>query len=151
MPDESVASSVSFQLVRLGQIAGNRFVNLLAPLGLRPRHCAVLELLRDGPMAQLELARRVGVAPSVVVDMVDELQDLHAVARVRDTEDRRRQFVELTAHGRDLLRRAANAARALDADLLRELDSTECDALRAALHRVSGAHRRSPGQPVIAP
>jgi DNA-binding MarR family transcriptional regulator len=138
MPDESVANSVSFQLVRLGQVAGHRFVDLLAPLGLRPRHCTVLELLRDGPKGQLELARRVGVAPSVVVDMVDELQDLHAVTRVRDTEDRRRQFVELTAHGRGLLRRVANVARALDADLLRELDSNQCAALRAALDRVAG-------------
>lgn len=138
MPDESVANSVSFRLVRLGQVAGHRFVDLLAPLGLRPRHCAVLELLRDGPMGQLELARRVGVAPSVVVDMVDELQDLHAVTRVRDTEDRRRQFVELTAHGRGLLRRVANVARALDADLLRELDSSQCAALSAALDRVAG-------------
>ncbi|HKN96589.1 MAG TPA: MarR family winged helix-turn-helix transcriptional regulator [Pseudonocardiaceae bacterium] len=151
MPDESVASSVSFQLVRLGQVAGHRFVGLLAPLGLRPRHCAVLELLRDGPMGQLELARRVGVAPSVVVDMVDELQDLHAVTRVRHTEDRRRQFVELTAHGRGLLRRVANVARALDADLLRELDSNQCAALRAALDRVAGSHDRPPGQPVTTP
>lgn len=138
---------MSFQLLRLGQLAGHRFVDLLAPLGLRPRHCSVLELLRDGPMAQLELARRVGVAPSVVVDMVDELQDLHAVARVRDPSDRRRQYVQLTAHGRDLLRRAANAAHTLDTDLLRDLDSTQREALRAALRLMAG----TPAQPVIAP
>lgn len=138
---------MSFQLLRLGQVAGHRFVDLLAPLGLRPRHCSVLELLRDGPMAQLELARRVGVAPSVVVDMVDELQDLHAVARVRDPSDRRRQYVQLTAHGRDLLRRAANAAHTLDTDLLRDLDSTQREALRAALRLMAG----TPAQPVIAP
>lgn len=133
VPAESVAASAAFQLVRLGQLAGHRFGDLLAPLGLRPRHCGVLELLRDGPMPQLELARCLAVAPSVVVDMVDELQELHAVARVRGTEDRRRQFVELTAHGRTLLERTATAARALDADLLRDLDSAQCDALRTAL------------------
>lgn len=140
MPDsqegESVASSVTFQLVRLGQMANNRFVDQLAPLGLRPRHCAVLELLRDGSLAQLDLAHRLGVAPSVVVDMIDELQDLHAVDRVRGTTDRRRQFVELTAHGRSLIRRAANAARALDADLLRDLDSAQSEGLRAGLCQV---------------
>lgn len=151
MAEQFVAGSVSFQLVRLGQVAGHRLVGLLAPMGLRPRHCVVLELLRDGPMAQLELARQVGVAPSVVVDMVDELQSLHAVTRVRDAADRRRQYVELTAHGRDLLRRVANAARRLDTDLLRELDSEQRDALRAALSRVAGAATRPAGQPVIAP
>lgn len=138
--DESVASSVTFQLLRLGQMANHRFVDQLAPLGLRPRHCAVLELLRTGSMAQLELANRLGVAPSVVVDMIDELQELHAVDRVRSTADRRRQFVELTAHGRSLIRRAANAARALDADLLRDLDSAQSEGLRAGLHQVVAGH-----------
>jgi DNA-binding MarR family transcriptional regulator len=142
--DESVASSVTFQLVRLGQLANHRFVDQLAPLGLRPRHCAVLELLRAGSMAQLELANCLGVAPSVVVDMIDELQDLHAVDRVRGTADRRRQFVELTAHGRSLIRRAANVARALDADLLRHLDSEQCAGLRAGLCQVVEGHGARP-------
>lgn len=144
--DESVASSVTFQLLRLGQVANLRFVNQLAPLGLRPRHCAVLELLRNGSMAQLELANRLGVAPSVVVDMIDELQELHAVDRVRSTSDRRRQFVELTAHGRSLIRRAANAARALDADLLRDLDSAQSEGLRAGLHQVVEGHGTRPAR-----
>lgn len=145
---ESVASSVTFQLVRLGQLANHRFVDQLAPLGLRPRHCAVLELLRDGSMAQLDLAQSLGVAPSVVVDMIDELQDLHAVDRVRGTTDRRRQFVELTAHGRSLIRRAANAARALDADLLRDLDSAQSEGLRAGLYQVTEGTR--PAKPARA-
>ncbi|HVV18043.1 MAG TPA: MarR family winged helix-turn-helix transcriptional regulator [Pseudonocardiaceae bacterium] len=138
--DDSVANSVTYQLLRLGQVANHRFVDQLAPLGLRPRHCAVLELLRGGPMPQLELAHCLGVAPSVVVDMIDELQDLHAVARVRSAQDRRRQFVELTPHGRGLVRRAANAARALDADLLRDLDTDQCAGLRAGLHQIVSEH-----------
>jgi DNA-binding MarR family transcriptional regulator len=136
--DDSVASSVAFQLVKLGQQANNRFVDQLAPMGLRPRHCGVLELLRNGPLAQLNLANTLGVAPSVIVDMVDELQDLRAVHRVRGTTDRRRQFIELTAHGRALIRRAANAARELDAELLRELSQEQRAALRASLAQVSG-------------
>lgn len=139
--DESVANSVTFQLLKLGQLANHRFVDQLAPLGLRPRHCAVLELLRGGPMAQLEIAHCLGVAPSVVVDMIDELQELHAVARVRSAQDRRRQFVELTPHGRSLVRRVANAARALDADLLRDLDSEQCAGLRAGLDQVAAGHQ----------
>ncbi len=138
--EESVANSVTFQLLKLGQWANNRFVHQLAPLGLRPRHCAVLDLLRTAPLAQLEIAQCLGVAPSVVVDMIDELQDLHAVARVRSSQDRRRQFVELTPHGRSLVRRVANAARALDADLLRDLDSEQCAGLRASLDQVAADH-----------
>jgi DNA-binding MarR family transcriptional regulator len=139
--DDSVASSVAFQFVKLGQQANNRFVDQLAPMGLRPRHCGVLELLRGGPLAQLDLANTLGVAPSVIVDMVDELQDLRAVDRVRGTVDRRRQFIELTAHGRALIRRAANAARELDAELLHDLDTDQRDALRDALARVTAPSR----------
>ena len=82
---ESVASSVTFQLVRLGQLANHRFVDQLAPLGLRPRHCAVLELLRDGSMAQLDLAHCLGVAPSVVVDMIDESRSYEANVTAMNT------------------------------------------------------------------
>jgi DNA-binding MarR family transcriptional regulator len=135
--DDSVATTVTFQLVKLGQLANSRLVDLLAPLGLRPRHCGVLELLRAGPTAQLDLASGIGVAPSVIVDMIDELQDLGAVERVRGTVDRRRQFVGLTAHGRALIRRAATAARTLDADLLRDLDSEQCARLRTNLGRAA--------------
>lgn len=135
--DDSVASSVAFQLVKLGQQANNRFVDQLAPMGLRPRHCGVLELLRGGPMAQLDLANALGVAPSVIVDMIDELQDLRAVDRVRGTTDRRRQFIELTAHGRSLIRRAANAARELDAELLQALNTDQRAVLKASLAQVT--------------
>lgn len=148
--DESVSDSITFQLLKLGQLANSRFVRQLAPLGLRPRHCAVLELLRANPMAQLDIAHCLGVAPSVVVDMIDELQDLHAVARVRSAVDRRRQFVELTPHGRSLVRRVANAARALDADLLRNLNDTQCEDLKASLDQVAAGHNNQQ-QPTTAP
>jgi DNA-binding MarR family transcriptional regulator len=138
---DSVASTVTFQLVKLGQLAKSQLADRLAPLGLRPRHCGVLELLKDGPMAQLDLANGLGVAPSVIVDMIDELQDIGAVDRVRSSVDRRRQFVDLTTHGRSLAQRAAMAARALDADLLGDLDTEQCARLRTGLGRASRQHR----------
>ena len=141
--EDSVVSSVTFQLVKLGQLVNNRLADLLAPLGLRPRHCGLLELLRDGPKAQLDLANGLGVAPSVIVDMIDELQDIGAVDRVRGTADRRRQFVDLTAHGRTLARRAATAARQLDADLLGDLDTEQCARLRVGLGRAARVPRAS--------
>jgi DNA-binding MarR family transcriptional regulator len=149
--DESVATSVTFQLVKLGQLANSRLVDLLAPLGLRPRHCGVLELLRAGPMAQLDLANGLGVAPSVIVDMIDELQDLGAVDRVRGTVDRRRQYVGLTTHGRLLVRRVANAARELDEDLLRDLDTEQCARLRSGLGRAAGVSRADRPSTPVAP
>jgi len=139
-PQQSVTDSVAFLLGKLGQVATDRFADHLAPLGLRPRHCGVLELLDRAPMAQLDLARKLSVTPSVVVDMLDELEALNAVRRVRDTTDRRRQVVELTPDGRTLTRRAARLARQTDVELLHPLDPARTAALRDALEHLATVH-----------
>jgi DNA-binding MarR family transcriptional regulator len=115
---ESVASSATFLLGKLGRIATSRFADRIAEYGLRPRHCGVLEWLGAGSATQLDLARALGVTPSVVVDMLDELEALDAVRRNRDPADRRRQIVELTPAGHSLITEAAAAAREVDAELL---------------------------------
>lgn len=136
--DESWADNVAYRLVRLGHTAGARFADKLASLGLRPRQVGVLDRLEAGPMAQLELARALGVAPSVVVDMVDELEAMDAVSRERDPGDRRRHNVVLTRRGRSLSRRALHLAHELDAELLREFSARQAKEFRSGLQRVEG-------------
>ena len=131
--------TVAFQLGKLGQIATGRFADRLAPHGLRPRHCAVMELLADGPKVQLDLARAIGVTPSVVVDMLDELEKLDVLRRVRDTADRRRQLIELTAEGQKLRRKAVLLARETDEELLAALTAKQATALRQVLNQVASA------------
>jgi DNA-binding MarR family transcriptional regulator len=135
--EESVTGTVAFALGKLGQAATGRFADRLAPHGLRPRHCAVLELLAGGPTAQLELAKDIGVTPSVVVDMLDELEGRGALRRVRDTADRRRQLIELTAEGHELRRTAVRLARQTDDELLAGLTAEESAALRRTLGRIA--------------
>jgi DNA-binding MarR family transcriptional regulator len=137
--EESLTDTVGFLLAKLGRRTNDRFAERLAPLGLRPRHCAVLELLSDGPRAQLELARTVGVTASVVVDMLDELGGLDAVRRVRDTADRRRQLIELTTSGRELRRQTLSLARQNDEELLSAIDPGDAAALRRTLSRIADA------------
>jgi len=137
MAEESVTRTAVFLLGKLGQVATGRFADRLAPHGLRPRHCGVLELLAAGPKAQLDLARTIGVTPSVVVDMLDELEELDAVRRVRDTADRRRQLIELTPAGQRLRRAAARLARETDRELLDGLDAAEEAALRRVLDQIA--------------
>ncbi|MET7330466.1 MarR family winged helix-turn-helix transcriptional regulator [Nonomuraea sp. NPDC005650] len=139
MVEGSLTNTVGFLLGKLGQEANGRFADRLAPLGLRPRHCAVLELLAGGPRAQLELAKAVGVTASVVVDMLDELEKLDAVRRVRDTADRRRQLIELTPTGQDLRHQTLSLARQNDEELLSAIDPAEVAALRRTLGRIVAA------------
>ncbi|WP_433516360.1 MarR family winged helix-turn-helix transcriptional regulator [Nonomuraea sp. CA-143628] len=137
--EESLIGTVGFLLGKLGQQANGQFADRLAPLGLRPRHCAVLELLVGGPRAQLELAKAIGVTASVVVDMLDELEKLGAVRRVRDTADRRRQLIELTPTGQDLRQQTLALARRNDEELLSAIDPAEVAALRQILGRIAAA------------
>jgi DNA-binding MarR family transcriptional regulator len=145
--EQTVATSASFMLGKLGHRATARFAERIAPLGLRPRHLGVLELIAPAPSTQLGLARALGVAPSVIVDMVDELEPLDAVRRRRDPVDRRRQLVELTERGRTLIALAASASREVDEELLARLDGRRRQAFLAALSELaSGA-----GIPAAAP
>lgn len=134
-----MTDTVSFRLAKLGQLSTARFAEGLAPLGLRPRHCAVLGLLSGPPMAQLELAKRIGVTASVVVDMLDELEAHGAVRRIRDTADRRRQLAELTSRGRTLSSQATQLARQIDAELLLPLNAVQSKGLRDALALITEA------------
>lgn len=136
---------VSYALVRLGHLANRRFAEKVADVGLRPRQVGALDLLRAGPMAQLDLAETLQVTPSVVVDMVDELEALGAVQRVRDSRDRRRQNVELTSRGRSLARRTLQLAAQLDTELLAGLSDDQARVLRAALVQISVQHRSHRG------
>jgi len=135
-----MTDSVAFQLAKLGQLATARFVDRLEPLGLRPRHCAVLALLAGPPMSQLELANRIGVTPSVVGEMLDELQAIGTVRRIRDDADRRRQLTKLTVRGRALSRRANQLAHQIDRELLTNCNAEQVSTLRNALRQLADAH-----------
>lgn len=138
--EESVSSSFAFLFGKLGQFATQRFAEQIAPLGLRPRHCGVLALLRADHPSQLTIAGALGVSNSVVVNMLDELEDLGAAHRVRETADRRRHRVELTDHGRALLRKAARIANRLDEELLAPLTAAQVGALRDSLRALAAEH-----------
>jgi DNA-binding MarR family transcriptional regulator len=135
----TVAGSLTFLLGKVGGTARTRFALKLAPYGLKPRHCAVLELAGTAARTQLELATMIGVTPSVVVDMLDELERLDAVERVPQPGDRRRRVVELTPAGRQLAARAAAAAHEVDEELLGELTPDLRAAFRAGLEQVGAA------------
>jgi DNA-binding MarR family transcriptional regulator len=127
---------LTFLLGKLGTLAASRFAARLAPRGLTPRHCSVLEFAAAQPLSQLDLAERIGVTPSVVVDMLDELESLGAVRRVPDPADRRRRLVELTPEGDTLRQFAARAAHEVDAELFDPIPS----AVRRSLTELGARH-----------
>ncbi|WP_280723423.1 MarR family winged helix-turn-helix transcriptional regulator [Kitasatospora sp. MAA4] len=131
---EALRATVVFQLGTLGTLAADRFAAQVEALGLKPKHAGVLAALDAGAAAsQQELASRLGVAPSLIVALADQLQELGAVERVRDPEDRRRQVLSLTGEGRRLLACCVGAAETVDAELTAGLSETQRSSLARGL------------------
>ncbi|MCU7827042.1 MarR family winged helix-turn-helix transcriptional regulator [Kitasatospora sp. DSM 101779] len=136
----ALRATLVYNLGTLGALASDRFADRVEELGLKPKHAGLLAALDAGPTAsQQELATRLGVAPSLIVALADQLQELGAVERVRDPQDRRRQVLNLTPEGRRLLTRCTEAAEATDAELTAGFTEPQRAALTHAL-RTLGEH-----------
>ncbi|MEZ0065994.1 DNA-binding MarR family transcriptional regulator [Streptacidiphilus sp. MAP12-20] len=132
-------STAVFQLGTLGAVAESRFARAVEGLGLKPKHAGLMTALAAvAAESQQELAARLGVAPSLVVTLADQLEALGAVQRTRDVNDRRRQVLTLTEVGRALLARCEAVARALDEELLADLTPRQRAALAEALGVLTG-------------
>src|SRR5947208_8423059 len=71
-----------------------------------------LEAVAEGEMVGAELARRAAVSPAAVSQLLAALEGGGLVSRARLEEDRRRQPLVLTEHGRWALRSAQTTLRA---------------------------------------
>lgn len=129
-----LTTTVVFKLGTLGTIATERFTQELRELDLKPKDVGLMTVLTlSAATSQLDVAARMGVAPSLVVSLADRLEARGAVSRVRDPHDRRRQVLTLTTEGRRLLDRCEAVARALDAELTDGLTAAQRTALQQAL------------------
>ncbi|MFN2607177.1 MAG: MarR family winged helix-turn-helix transcriptional regulator [Acidimicrobiales bacterium] len=132
-PDEGFA----YLLVRLGFHAAARFAEALRPLGLEPRHYGMLtRVAAHEGRSQQALGELLGLNPTRMVFLVDDLEARGLVERRRNPADRRSNAIHLTPDGRELLA-TANAARAgHEAALGAALSAAERAQLTALLRRV---------------
>lgn len=111
----------------------------LAPLRINGRELAVLAVLGGPqPLAQHQAAGRLGVDRTSMVDLIDELERKNLVGRTPDPGDRRRNLVQLTAHGRSVLEQGTRAAEEAERRFLRALSPAEQEQFRSMLRRVVG-------------
>ncbi len=118
--------------------AGTHFHTLidaaLTDLDLTGRQLLVLGFAnRGGPLSQQMASTRLGLDPTIVVALVDELEACGAIKRERDPDDRRRHQLKLTPKGRKLYDSAVRAVTAAERDFLAPLDRTERESLRKLL------------------
>ncbi|WP_205315135.1 MarR family winged helix-turn-helix transcriptional regulator [Nonomuraea lactucae] len=134
------ADSPGMALALSGHIASTRIRKALARHGLKPAHGHVLRLLSDqGPTSQQSLLETLGVDPSMLVTVLNDLEADGLVERRRDPADRRRHIVEISTRGRTLAGRAQAAIAAVEAALFAGLDADEIATLRRLLARVTAS------------
>ncbi|MER6945379.1 MarR family winged helix-turn-helix transcriptional regulator [Nonomuraea sp. NPDC000554] len=121
-----------------GQIANVRIKKAMAQHGLKPAHGHVLLLLSEqGARSQQSLAETLGVDPSVLVAILNDLESDELAVRRRDPADRRRHIVEISARGKQLVTEIQTAIAAVEATLFADLDADEIATLHRLLARVS--------------
>lgn len=144
----------TYVLGKLGSYAQRLTQQAIAEHGLLLAHFSVLTTLRDfGPLAQHDIAARLGINRSHLVGYVDELERRDAVRRQRDPADRRRQVVSLTPSGEALLAQLQGPIDQAQDRFLAVLSDQQRATLMGLLLRVlehedqtAGAHR-SAGTP----
>ncbi|MDP5183605.1 MarR family transcriptional regulator [Blastococcus sp. BMG 814] len=143
-PVESLTDDVGFLLSRVSGLFARASNVALASHGLRVRSYSVLSMAcsAEGGLSQRDLAECLGLDPSQVVLLVDELTDANLVERRPSEVDRRTKLVLATPGGRDRLTEAQRDVDAAVSEQLADLTPTEQVLLRDLLRRLA---RRSPG------
>jgi MarR family transcriptional regulator, lower aerobic nicotinate degradation pathway regulator len=115
------------------------FAKALEPLGLRPPHFGVMQLIASDPgITQQELADRSLIDASSMVAVVDELEEFGFAERRPHPGDRRKHSVHLTADGKRTLERARTVAGKLAQDILAPLEGGEVATLTRLLRKLAG-------------
>ena len=140
LPEELVRSA-TFLLKRLGLAVKERSLDAYEAEGLHPYHHAILLVVGEGaPETQGDIADTLGYDRGQLVGLLDELEERGLVERKRDPSDRRRHVVQLTAEGKQTLRRLRAVSRQVEDEFLSPLSEQERAKLHALLFRLMEAH-----------
>jgi DNA-binding MarR family transcriptional regulator len=131
------APTAGMLLLKIGKAAERRFAEALKPTGLTPRHLGVLFEVQACPTSQQDLIETVGVDPSKLVGLLNDLEADGLIVRRRDPNDRRRHIVEVSAKGSARLEDAKETAAAVEAELLVGLDEGQVEQLLVLLAQVA--------------
>lgn len=103
---------------------------------------AVLATLEGGPApTQSELAAATGRDKTRLIPILDRLEARGLLRRTPDPADRRNRIVALTTAGRDLVASCRAGIRAMEAELLADLEPDERATFVAVLDRLADAVR----------
>ena len=136
---ESQSMPLIVHLARMGRRAADASAE---EGGLRHRQLITLTLLSSrGAMSQQALGEVLGLDPSNVVGLLNDLEGRGLTIRRRDPADRRRHIVELSPDGEAALAAAQVRLAGVEDELLHALTPQERATLHGLLVRAVGADR----------
>jgi DNA-binding MarR family transcriptional regulator len=144
--EPEVAEFAGQLFFRLWRASHTRVADALESIGLTPALFGLLNVLgaRNGAI-QLELATIMGIDPSTLVSLVDELENAGLAKRRPHPKDRRAREITITPKGRRLLEKGRRMASQVDDEVLGGLNAAERRELLTLLRRaLSSAPPQSP-------
>jgi DNA-binding MarR family transcriptional regulator len=144
--DTEIAEFAGQLFFRLWRASHTHVAEALQSIGLTPALFGVLNVLgaREGAIQQ-ELGTAMGIDPSTMVSLIDELESAGLAKRRPHPGDRRARQVSITAKGRRQLERARNLAFDAEGEVLRGLTAKEHRELVELLRKALSA---APPQPL---
>ncbi|SIO57950.1 DNA-binding transcriptional regulator, MarR family [Singulisphaera sp. GP187] len=145
-PSLEPATGLVFLLTQVGAHAAARFAERLAPLKLAPPHAGILWGIKqaDG-LSQQALGEKLGMYPSRLVLILDELEQRGFVER-RDREtDRRSYALHLTEAGAEILEQIGRITRENQEGICAALDEAERVQLKDLLSRIAAEQQLTLG------
>jgi DNA-binding MarR family transcriptional regulator len=134
--DPDVAEFTGQLFFRLWRASHTRVAEGLETIGLTTALFGVLNFLgaREGAIQQ-EIGAAMGIDPSTMVALIDELESEGLAKRRPSPSDRRAREVVLTAKGRRLRERGRRMATQVDDEVLRGLTGAQRRQLEKLLRR----------------
>jgi DNA-binding MarR family transcriptional regulator len=144
--DSDAAGGLGFLLSQVGAHSAARFAERLAPLKLAPAHAGILLVIcqTDG-LSQQELGQKLGVFPSRLVGLLDDLEGRGLVERRNSPSDRRSYALYLTEAGRDALEQIDRIGHEHQDALCAALGPSERAQLADLLRRIASQQGLTPG------
>jgi DNA-binding MarR family transcriptional regulator len=135
-PDREVAEFAGQLFFRLWRASHERTAVALEAVDMTPAQFGVLNLLgaREGAIQQ-EIGAAMGIDPSTMVSLIDDLEQKGLAKRRPHPSDRRAREVSITPKGRRLLERGKTKALEVENELLRGLTAAERRQLLKLLRR----------------
>ena len=137
---------VAFLLAQLGAHAARRFGERVSALGLTPPDAGLIRKVASDPgISQRALAQHLGVMPSRMVALIDDLEAKGIIERRRSDEDRRNYALELTEKGRAVLTQLSHVAAEHEEALCAALSREERMQLKSLCGRIAEQQGLTPG------